>query len=318
MSHTGPDRPVGVTRRRALALGGGVAGGLLATGGLAGAKPRHQAQRGKLPAKEIERIVQAEGTVTSGVLSIDLARDDIGDVQGPGGVTFTPAFEVDGTLTFQPLGGGRAFFNGDLALKQEETNAFIDAIVANGLIFQAFHQHYDQSSPQRSGSSTGAAPGPRSSSRRPCATCWGDLHPAAADDALQPEVAAGRQAPGQDPRRAGRRRRRGRGHRVGLPQGQDGDRWHQRLSGGEHLHERHVPGPGPAGKTAAVAPDFSMTAREIGRVVPVMRSHDWHVGCLYTQETHEHPQLYFAHMVKTGDPYTLAREVRQGIDQTNA
>ena len=40
-----------------------------------------------------------------------------------------------------------AFFNGDLALKPEECNPFIDAIIANGLIFQAFHQHYIETHP---------------------------------------------------------------------------------------------------------------------------------------------------------------------------
>jgi hypothetical protein len=85
--------------------------------------------------------------VTNGVLSIDIERQDIGDVSGPLGVTFTPAFEIDGTLTFQPLGYRRAFFNGDIALKPEEANPVIDAIIANGLTFQAFHQHYIETNP---------------------------------------------------------------------------------------------------------------------------------------------------------------------------
>ncbi len=150
-TNSGPE-PVRMNRRRALAVGGGVAGGLLASAapftGAVAAGERHESKPGALPADQIQRIVRAEGTVTSGVLSIDLSRDDIGDVRGPLGVTFTPAFEVDGTLTFQPLKGGRAFFNGDIALMAEETNPVIDAIVANGLTFQAFHQHYDQMTPQ--------------------------------------------------------------------------------------------------------------------------------------------------------------------------
>jgi Domain of Unknown Function (DUF1259) len=73
-----------------------------------------------------------------------------------------------------------------------------------------------------------------------------------------------------------------------------------------------------SGTNAAVAPDFSMTAHEINRVVRVMRGRGWHVGCLYNQETDEHPQLYFSHMLKTGDPYALAAQVRTGLDQTHA
>jgi hypothetical protein len=49
-----------------------------------------------------------------------------------------------------------------------------------------------------------------------------------------------------------------------------------------------------------------------------MRDQGWHVGCLYNQETGERPQLYFSHMLKTGDPYALAAEIRRGIDLTNA
>jgi hypothetical protein len=58
------------------------------------------------------------------------------------GVTFPPSFEINGDLTFQPLGGDLAFFNGDLALKTSELNPVVDAIHANGLVFQAMHQHY--------------------------------------------------------------------------------------------------------------------------------------------------------------------------------
>lgn len=57
-------------------------------------------------------------------------------VKGPLGVTFTPSFEIDGTLTFQPLGDDLAFFNGDLPIKADETDHFIDALIANDLIFQ--------------------------------------------------------------------------------------------------------------------------------------------------------------------------------------
>lgn len=119
------DLSVAISRRRALALGGGVAaGGLLsaATPFTAAAVARdhdHRGQRGVLPADQIQQILQAQGTVTNRVLSIDISRQDIGDVSGPLGVTFTPAFEINGTLTFQPLGYGSAFFNGDLALKAE-------------------------------------------------------------------------------------------------------------------------------------------------------------------------------------------------------
>jgi hypothetical protein len=71
-----------------------------------------------------------------------------------------------------------------------------------------------------------------------------------------------------------------------------------------------------SGSTAAAAPDFSMTSREVQPVVTIMRKQQFFVGCLYNQETNEKPQLFFAHMLKTGDPYQLAQQIRAGLDQT--
>ena len=53
-------------------------------------------------------------------------------------------------------------------------------------------------------------------------------------------------------------------------------------------------------------------------VVSLMRGAGWQVHCLYNQETAESPQLYFSHMLKTGDVYELAAEIRKGLDLTHA
>jgi hypothetical protein len=72
------------------------------------------------------------------------------------------------------------------------------------------------------------------------------------------------------------------------------------------------------GTEAAVMPDFGMTGEEINPVVKTRRSMGWDIGCLYNQETEEHPQLYFSHQFKVGDPYKLAAEVRKGLDHMNS
>ena len=69
---------------------------------------------------------------------------------------------------------------------------------------------------------------------------------------------------------------------------------------------------------AAVVPDFSMTSNEVMPVVSLMVAQGWFQGCLYNQETDEQPQLYFDHMLKTGDAYALAQEVRKALDLTDA
>jgi hypothetical protein len=97
---------------------------------------------GQLPVSKIENIVGVQGSVTKGVLDLGISRTDIGNVQGPLGVVFTsafvftPAFEINGDIFFQPLSNGQAFMNGDLALKEEEVKNFISALLKNGLEFQ--------------------------------------------------------------------------------------------------------------------------------------------------------------------------------------
>jgi hypothetical protein len=73
-----------------------------------------------------------------------------------------------------------------------------------------------------------------------------------------------------------------------------------------------------SGNTAAAVPDFSMDADEVMPVTALMRRLGWLDGCLYNQETDEKPQLYFSHMLKVGDPYDLAAEIRAGLDLTDA
>jgi hypothetical protein len=72
------------------------------------------------------------------------------------------------------------------------------------------------------------------------------------------------------------------------------------------------------GNQAWAGPDFSMTGAEVMKVVPLMRRLDWFQGCLYNQETSEAPQLYFDHMLKRGDAYALAAEIRRGLDLTRS
>lgn len=316
------DLHLGYSRRRALTLGGSLAaGGLLATSGpLSAAASAHGhdgalPKRGELPADQIQTILQAEGAVSSGVLSIDVSRDDIGDVTGPDGVTFTPSFMVDGTLTFQPLGNGRAFFNGDLALKTEETNAFIDAILANGLTIQAFHQHYDISSPQiwfMHWRGTGDAIALATAVRKVLAATSIPLPQKSATNPNSPldadrlgRILGGSAEIGSDGVITALVPRKG---KVVI----DGVHVSPEANISSNIAFRPL-----GGSRAAVAPDFGMSSSEVNAVLATMRPKGWHVGCLYNQETGETPQLYFAHMIKTGDAYTLAQEVRQGLERTD-
>jgi hypothetical protein len=310
-----------LTRRRALALGGASLAGL-ATAEAAAARtaavPKLRHRRGTLPVGGIQRILEAEGSVSAGVLSISIERPDIGPVRGPKGVTFPPAFEINGDLTFQPLGGGLAFFNGDLALRASELNAVIDAIDAGGLVFQAMHQHYFDLDPMvwfihfrgighagtlaravRKVLAATSTPLPQKPPANPTtpldhAKLAKTLHGSSeigADGVVSISVS--------------------RSDRIVIGDVQVSPE--ANISTGIQF----LPLDGQ-GTRAAAAPDFSMTAGEVGPVCRRMRAAGFEIGCLYNQETGEHPQLYFAHMIAVGDPQELAVAIRKGLDHTNA
>ena len=314
-----------LTRRRVLALGGGLAaGGVLATAfsGSAQAAPSSSAgvrqQHGSLPVSAIQRILQAEGTVSHGVLTIDISRDDIGDVAGPLGVTFTPAFEVNGTLTFEPLSDECAFFNGDLALKPQECNPFIDAIIANGLTFQAFHQHYIETNPNVWFIHWRGTGNPLTLARavknvlNVTSTPFPQMPPAHPTTPLQPDRLASILHGSAEVRDEGVVTVTiDRTDRIVI----DGVRVSPEANIFTEVEFKPL---NASGSRTAVAPDFSMESSEVMPVVALMRRQGWFQGCLYNQETDEHPQLYFDHMLKVGDSYALAREIRRGLNLTDS
>lgn len=135
-----------IDRRRALAIGASVAGGLItsslgmgtAKAQTAGALETSSTSRTR---KQIEQIFQAQGTIADGLLSFEIDRNDIPNATLRG-VPIKPAFQVNGNLYFQDLGGGRAVMNSDLALKGNEIDPFIDQLLLHDIAFQAEHQHF--------------------------------------------------------------------------------------------------------------------------------------------------------------------------------
>jgi hypothetical protein len=303
------------TRRRALMAGGASAAalaGVSAGQGLAQA----EAASGGLPVDAIERIVNAKGTVSGGVLNIELDRDDIGDVHGPLGVVFTPSFQINGNLCFQPLAGGRALLNGDLALKPDELQPFIDALLRNGLIFQAFHQHIPDLEPQVWFMHFRGIGGPLDLAR-------------AIHDVIAVTSTPLPQAPPPHPHTPLDPGRLGAILHGSAQVGAEGVvtvtvlRKGRYMLGGvpvspETNISTNVEFKPLGGSRAAAVPDFSMTEAETQPVMRTMRAREWFVGCLYNQETDEFPQLFFSHQLKVGNAYELAAEIRLGLDQTNS
>jgi hypothetical protein len=276
----------------------------------------------QLPVKQIEQILGAQGDVNGGVLDILIERTDIDDARGPLGVTFTPAFEIHGELGFQPLGKNQALLNADMAVLEPEANPFIAALLQHGLVFQAFHQHLPML-PQvwfvhfrgigdpialaraaRAAIEVTHTPLPQRPPQHPTTPL--DAHRLARILHGQATVGNGgvvtvtvlrtdrilldgvRVAPqcGISPRIQFK------------PTRKDDDA----RSGGKAAN-------------AQVCPDFSMTAAEVVPVVKRMLiEHHWFQGSLRNDETNEQPQLFWDAMVKEGDAYQLAQEIRSGLD----
>lgn len=317
-----------ITRRRVLALGGGVAGGLVSAGALGanpatalakrrGHRPGRHGKPGKLPAARMQAILEAEGNVSHGVLGVSIDRTDISNVTLRG-VAIKPSFEVAGDLTFQPVGRHHAFFNGDIPLKPDEVNPVIDAIMAHGLVFQAEHQHFYDFDPP----------------------VWfihfrGQGHPITLAKAVHKVLKATstplpQQPPSKPTTPFDQDRLQSILHGYDAEVAEDGvvtvfvarrDRIH--IDGVRVKPEANVATNvafqplNAGGSQAAVAPDFGMRATEVNHVVRAMRKQGWDIGCLYNQETDERPQLFFSHQFKTGDPYELAQEVRRGLRHMN-
>lgn len=310
-------------RRSILTLGGALAGSLLGRKSLkAEASPDscdHDADDEPTAgqqsvAEQIQEIIGAEGMFSDGVFSIEIDREDLDNVTLHG-VPILPSFEINGTLYFQFQCDGRVMMNSDIALKPSEIDPFIDALIANDIVFQAEHQHLYDFNPivwfihfrklgnpleiahgVKAALNKTSTPFPQTSPANPTtplpANAIGDILGA------KPQISSNGVVNYDIPRK----------NRL-------------RLGGVIINPYLNVSTPvafqplDSAGQKAAAIPDFGMVHDEIMPVMRVMRTQGWDIGCLYNQETDEHPQLYFSHQFKTGDPIELAKEIRKGLDQ---
>jgi hypothetical protein len=303
-----------LSRRYALALGCATTASL--------AIPSSTAKAGgsqtSLPVDQIEQILGASGTVQNGVLSVEIDRTDARKAFfEPEHVLVLPEFELNGTLYFQPLSGGQAILNADFCLFPDETNKFIDALIANGLIVMAFHQHFFDLNP----------------------IFWfvhwrgvGDpiAFPTASRNAINvtctplPQPAPSMKTPFDADKLASILGGTAEVGGSGVVTVSVARQEQIRLGGIPIKSETGVSTTvefeplDSSGQQAVGAPDFALIGKEVDPVFQTMSKQGFKIGCLYNQETDERPQLYFSHQWKVGDPYDLAREIRNGLDLTKS
>jgi hypothetical protein len=310
-----------MSRRRALKLGGSVAGGLVAASSSLIAAPNLVAASTRmsatvssgLPVQEIEDIIGSTGTVSDGVLSITLARLDL-HVIGPQGIPFQPFFELTHEFHFQALGHGQALFNGDITILPQEAQPVIDEIFQEGLVFQAFHQHFVDEHPQtfhihfrgiddaiqlarkvvnvvkQTGTPLPQPKPPHPTTPLPAQELANILGGTA--DILPEGIVEVTVERANTIILAG----------IALKpdMGQDVTVAFEPLGGNEE---------------AACAPDYSLTSSEVNPALEESRNQGFEVHCLYNQETDEHPQLYFSHNIAKGNAIDLAQRVSRVLDR---
>ncbi|MBV9103384.1 MAG: DUF1259 domain-containing protein [Candidatus Eremiobacteraeota bacterium] len=318
-----------LNRRQMLAAGASVMGGMAVFGaGLSSraraGPPLHQPGMMShvpgdfdLPVKEMEQIIQAQGTISNGLLHIPVDRNDIKNVTLRG-VHILPSFEINGDLYFEPLGDGRCAMNSDLCVEPEEVDPFIDQLVMHDITFQALHQHFYDFVPMvffihframgdpiqiargiKAALNATSTPFPQTLPKHPST-------PLPAQEigriiGAMPTVSSGGVVSMDVPRRN--------------PIMLGGIRVNPYLNIAQPVSFQPLD---DSGKKAAAVPDFGMVAKEIQPLMKLMRSRSWDVGCLYNQETDEFPQLFFSHQFKVGDPIELAHEVRAGLELTDS
>lgn len=315
-----------ITRRRALSLGAGLTGGLIATNSFAakalaedsdGSSQSGDTTPSEAVQHEIEQIIQAQGQTSDGVFSIEIDREDIPNVTLHG-TPIKPSFQINGTLYFQKLDNDQVMMNSDLVLKANEIDPFLNQLISHDIVFQAEHQHLYDFSPmvwfihfRAAGAPTEIAKGikaalnatstpfPQTLPNNPTtplpAKQMGDVLGAT------PQIGADGVVNFNIPRA-------------------------ERIRLGGHCINPYLNVAAPvsfqpldnSGRIAAAVPDFALRAYEVNKVIGLMRKQGWDIGCLYNQETDEHPQLYFSHQFKTGEPVQLAQEIRAGLNLTNS
>jgi hypothetical protein len=270
-----------------------------------------------LPVSQMDDILQAQGKSNKNVVGYSFARTDL-HASLPGGINVVPAELLSGDLYFQSIGNQKAIMNADFCLTAEETNKFIDALLANGLMVQAFHQHLADITPMAwfihvrgqndpitlakavaSAIQVTATPLPQPKPPADNATPFDKNHLASILGGDPTVHAHGVLEIGVD-----------RADRFTLA----GQQVSPDLNIAINVYFQPLD---QNGNRALAVPDFGMVAQEINPVLRKMRSQNWRVGCLYNQETDENPQLFWSHMWKTGTPAQLAREIRDGLGLCN-
>jgi Domain of Unknown Function (DUF1259) len=305
------DLTTALTRRRALALGGlVVASSPLVTARLtAGAT----SSSGRLPVDEIERIMETDGTVTSGILSLEIGRTDL-RVTGPGGIPVKAAWALDHEFHFEPVGEGRAALNGELTVLEEEVDPVVDRLLEGGVELMAVHTHLLELHPPIQYIHYKGVGDPLDLARTSIAAVRRTPTPLPQHSPRHPTTPLDKGALASILGGAATVMDEG-VVEVDVPRRQavlvDGVTFEPDMA----VQVAVMFQPLDDGHHAAVMAELPCVAQEVTPVAAALRGQGLRITALHHHEIAERPQLYFMHSFGTGTDVDLAHRVARALDR---
>lgn len=306
-----------VTRRGALALGGGV---VAALAGASVSAPQNAA-RGRVSAEAINwtAVGHALGKkgqmMPGGVYRVGMPRTDLSVTVK--GVPVKAGFALGSYAAFQQMGDATMVM-GDLVLLDHEVNPVMSGLFAQSLSLRALHNHLNEMSPhvlylhyEGLGEAVALARALRVALSA-SATPLGGAPATAAPATTTLDLTALQKALGQPGKVMP-----GGIIQVSVP----------RI---ETIKENSMILPPAMGVAislnfqplgagqAAITGDFVLIGNEVTLVAQTLRDNGIEVTALHNHALTDTPRLFYMHFWATGNPLTLARGLRAALDQTNS
>jgi uncharacterized protein DUF1259 len=275
----------------------------------------------------IQALGNTPGTVTNGVLTVHLPRTDLQNVS-IGGVALQPDFAADGIVSFRRISVGTEV-KFELALLDNEVSSVVGAFVTGGASsaggafvgrdpesITAIHNHYVKDAPPLKfvhgfavGNGAAIAGALHDALAAHSATPFGGALPSPADPGFDTgQVTA----------------------TLGGTSELNGNVLEVMVERREAIHQRgwYVPAEMQVSSTfefqsigngqVAVIAEFVLRSNEVNRVLRSVQSNGIAVSAIHNHELNVSPNLYYLHAFATGDPSTIARNLRTALNMTNS
>jgi hypothetical protein len=213
-----------------------------------------------------------------------------------GDVPVEPGLALTSWVAFKP-GTGGAMMMGDLVLLEEEVQPVMDALVAHGLEVTALHNHILNERPTVMYMHFGGMGDPVKLGEA-MKDVLSQTKTPTAPPPLRPEPAALTEWPGVD-------------SIMGYAGQRKGDLIPPSMGMAISINLQMV------GSKAATTGDFVLTSSEVNPVLRALKRHGIAVTALHSHMLDESPRLFFMHFWAVDDPRSIARGLREALDNVH-